>query len=1143
MTEYDKINQAIAHLENQRSLLGDAVVDASIAALRQQLSTLAPKEQRKQVTVLFADLSGFTAMADQMDAEDVQHIINDLWQEIDRFIVAGNGHIDKHLGDGVMALWGVNQTREDDPELAIRTALSMQTVVDNYTIKGKTGQLTLRIGINTGAVLLGEIGTTGEFTAIGDAVNLASRLETAAPNGSILISHDTYQHVRGLFDITPHGQFTFKGKSEPVTTYIINGIRPRDLQVTTRGIEGVPTRMIGRDHELQQIKTSWQTSITTAQIQHLTIVADAGLGKSRLAHEFESWLSQQENNFIYIKGRGRPSTTHHPYSLMRDLFAWHCQIRESDPITVVRRKFWQALSPFYDDTETAFHHLGIIGSWLGYDFSTNHHVQALVDDPERFLNQALKFWRHLITRITQQKSLILLLEDIHWADNNSLQAFLSLQRRAQQRQINNIPLFIISLARPSLYDQHPDWDQYCQRLDLAPLPANLSADLVAELLQKLSDIPPSLLEIIQSRAEGNPFFVEEFIKMLIDNDIIITSQDPWQLAPDKLDTSQIPTTLLGILQSRLDRLSPPQRLTLQKASVVGRTFWDVALTHLNPQDQSAQHLPQLQEKELIYQRQNSAFINTTEFFFRHALLHDVTYEGVLKRDRRLYHKQVATWLSEISAANGRLDEYAARIAHHYEQANLPHNASEWYGRAGQHAAARFAHDQALTHFGNALKMTPKTDKQTQYKWLLGLETATNALGLRDQQAQYLQMLILLSEEMPLDNQIEVNLRQTNYLELTGDYPQTIRLATQIITQAPNHHQHILATAHLHWGIALARLGRYDEATAHLHTALTQARASHNNRVAVEAWINIGYTASHQGDRPTAMHAYEQALNLSNLRDDRHGQSRCLNRLAIEHLFEGHFITTIDQLNEALNINREIGDRWNEVNCLGNLGTAFFILGDFETSLAYYDKMSKLNQQVKSQHALALTLAFKALIYNQLNRHQESLRQAQQAVELAKAIRFHFALGYALLSLGQAHHALGHLDQAKTTYEEMYHLRQQAGQQFEALDAHAGLAHIAYQQNNLNTAQQHLTHIWQYLAHNELDNRSIDQFNTYLICYQLWQTLDDARALPILKRAYQQLRSYQQQLPAHMHKNFLNFDSRQQVITLAHQHHLTTPDQN
>ncbi len=329
MSELEQLEQTIAALEAQRAILGDDVVETALGPLREKLAALQAKQspeaqQRKLITVLFADVSGFTHMSEQLDHEEVSEIMNALWSRLDKTILDLGGFIDKHIGDAVMALFGAPTAQEDDPERAIRAALGMQTEIKNWketfseanlTLHSLVQNIQMRIGINTGPVLLGMVGTTGEYTAIGDAVNLASRLEHAAPVGGVLISQDTYQHVRGIFEVTPLAPIQVKGKIEPIQVYVVNARRPSSFRITTRGVEGIETRMIGREVELEKMQAALQTVMVAGGIHLINIVAEAGTGKSRLLYEFIKWLEEQHFALSLFKGRATPEMMHAPYAL------------------------------------------------------------------------------------------------------------------------------------------------------------------------------------------------------------------------------------------------------------------------------------------------------------------------------------------------------------------------------------------------------------------------------------------------------------------------------------------------------------------------------------------------------------------------------------------------------------------------------------------------------------------------------------------------------------------------------------------------------------------------------------------------------------------------------------------------------------
>jgi class 3 adenylate cyclase len=249
---------AIAAQEQLRGVVPDAVVDASVAALRHQLAAVQESTpRRRQSTILFADISGFTAMAERLDAEEVATLMNMLWSALDRVIRDHGGRIDKHIGDAVMAMWGAEVTREDDPEQALRAGLGLQEALAVFRAEHHV-MLQMRVGVNTGPVLVGNVATTTEFTAIGDAVNVASRLEHAAPVGSVLTSHETYRHVRGVFDVQELERAVLRGRTEPMRVYIVERAKERAFRVASRGVEGVETRTVGRQSELARLCAEYE---------------------------------------------------------------------------------------------------------------------------------------------------------------------------------------------------------------------------------------------------------------------------------------------------------------------------------------------------------------------------------------------------------------------------------------------------------------------------------------------------------------------------------------------------------------------------------------------------------------------------------------------------------------------------------------------------------------------------------------------------------------------------------------------------------------------------------------------------------------------------------------------------------------------
>src|SRR5215218_4833776 len=581
----------------------------------------------------------------------------------------------------------------------------------------------MRAGVSTGLVLLGEVGATGELTVTGDPVRLASRLQQEAPVGGVLISHDTYRHVRGVFDVLPPGTLQTGGRSEPVQFYNVRRAKRRAFRVQTRGVEGVETRMVGRKAELRRLTDTLESVFEESELQVVTVLADAGLGKSRLLYEFSNGVELLPDVWYVFNARAGESDQGLPYSLVRDLFSFRFEIQDSDPPQVAREKLERGLlsmSKGVPESEVLMR-AHFIGQLIGFDYSASPHVSGIRDDARQVRDRAFRYAARFFSDVSRDLPTVLYLDDIHWADDGSLDFIDYLAQNCA-----HVPLMILCLARPPLLERRPAWGEGRERhtrLALQPLSKKESRQLVEEILRHAHGVPAELRELVVGGAEGNPFYVEELIKMLIDQGVIVPGADVWSVDATRLGEVQVPPTLTGVLQARLDRLTPEEKTVLQRASVIGRVFWDDAVRHLGAgvtvpirrvttrEPFSRQHVPadeldvvrvleSLRGKELVYRREAASFAGTREYTFKHALLRDVTYESVLKRERREYHRRAADWLARHSG--GRVGEYAGLIAEHFERAGAPEDSAEWYGRAGRQARETYAPETAIRYYRKAL---------------------------------------------------------------------------------------------------------------------------------------------------------------------------------------------------------------------------------------------------------------------------------------------------------------------------------------------------------------------------------------------------------------------------------------------------------
>ncbi len=1028
MTDKAQLEQAIVALEGQRAVLGDAVVDPAIATLKEKLATLsppAPTQQRKLITVLFADVSGFTTLAQLMDAEEVNEIINTLWQRIDTIIADYGGLVDKHIGDAVMAIWGSDTVQEDDPEQAVRAALAMQAAMNEvaYTIETNgritlnpitaeadnnaddTWQPTLRIGINTGPALLGQITTTGEFTAVGSTVNVASRLERAAPVGGILISHNCYVHVRGVFVFQPQSPLTITGLPDPIETYLVERARPREFRVTTRGVEGLETKMIGRKSELELLQNTLYEVIRLKHLRLVTIIGEAGLGKSRLLYEFDNWLDLVPDEIAFFKGRASPQMSQAPFYLFRAVFTARFQILDNDPPETVRQKFEDGFCSFLGDDYLKQSHF--VGQLLGFDFSQSESIKE-AREARQIYDQGFKGLEQFFRGVTDSYPAVLMLEDIHWADENSLDL---IQHLAQN--LSEIQLFIVALSRPVLFEKRPNWGQTLniyRQLSLRALSRSDSRQLVREILRHVPEIPHVLEETVIGNAEGNPFYVEEIIKMMIENGVIAKGEETWQIVPTRLVETKVPATLTGVLQARLDRLSPEERQLLQQASVVGRIFWDQILIHLTPDgaetadsETVSQLLETLRQREFIYQRDSLTFARTREFTFKHALLHEVTYESVLKTERRIYHRQTAEWLVEHSGQ--RVEEYAGLIANHYEQAGQASTAAGWYSRAGKQAQDTYVADSAISHYRKALTLfaqseqtVPASEKLPIY---FGLGTLLREKAQFNEALHYFELMRETAETVDsLVDKVHALNGLARVQERLGDYQAALDYAEQmaVCVDLMGEPEPILKIRAVFRGWILYRMGQATEALELARQSLVLSSELDDQQGLAQSLSFLASIYVVLGQFSEAFAALEEALTIDRQSNEPRRIAVRLNNLGETARLQGDYQRAVALYQEAITVVQQIGNLGGEMVYLSNLAGARIGLGDYKTALADLDRVM---EEVDSDWFLSYEIQrFVAQANLGLNRKKPALAAAQRALTLALASGDQSGIGKTWLVLGQ-----------------------------------------------------------------------------------------------------------------------------------------------
>jgi len=695
-----------------KSLIPDAVARKYLAPERQAAG------ENRPITALFADISGFTPLSATQSSEKMFQLVQDCFKQLVNIVASYEGSISGFRGDGLLALFGAPILHENDTERSILAAIDMRSAM-------RDRQLEVSIGINTALMTVGEIQTQlhREYTAYGAAINLAKRLQEAATPGQILVGAGTHRLAMPAFDFEIIPSLSLRGFPQPVTAYAVQQVKVHPVKL--RGIEGLRAELIGREKELADLKEC-ADNLLAGRGQIVSIIGEAGVGKSRLAAELKGYFKTQDLRQEQGPSPGLESRVLSPesifwleggcisigesigYGVFIDILRSYLEFSDEDGSKEMAEKIVSKMKALFPQRWEDV--VPYIGSLLSVKFGNEWDEKVKYFSPEqvKYQTDEVKYQTSLILRdlflaLANQKPLLLVLEDAHWADDLSLDLLSLLMD-----ELTRAPLMLLCIYRPE--KGHKSWRIGIQALgkclgrykqitlrELLPSESRRLVESLVSLL-RIENLPEKVEESILREAGGNPFFVEEIIRSLIDSGIIYRDGERW-VAKAEIEEIAVPDTIQSVIMARIDRLEEEVRYVLQCASVIGRRFRRKLLQYTTEQEQSLdRYLWQLEEKELVYEER---ILPEVEYSFKHVLTQETVYQSLLLNDRQALHQKVGQGIERVY--QDRIEEFYEDLAWHYSQSGYSPKAIDYLMKAGEKAKSMYANQEAIRYFDRALE--------------------------------------------------------------------------------------------------------------------------------------------------------------------------------------------------------------------------------------------------------------------------------------------------------------------------------------------------------------------------------------------------------------------------------------------------------
>ncbi|MEO0227967.1 MAG: adenylate/guanylate cyclase domain-containing protein [candidate division WOR-3 bacterium] len=882
--------------------------------------------ERRNVTVLFADLSGFTALSETMDAEEIANIINDFFTRMVKIVHKYEGSVDKFLGDALMVLFGAPVAHHDDPERAVRAALEMQEEMERFNAEKKfASPLSMSVGINSGPAVALNVGSDErmEYTVIGDTVNLAARLESVSGPKEIIISQFTYEKIADIVDAEKRPSVKVKGKRKPVVNYLVKGIREH-----YRLPEITKIKFIGRKEELEIIKNSLNQAKNN-RLRILGITGEPGSGKTRLG--IEAQLTAQQENFTTLSVRCMPYEMNIPYNVITGVLSGYFQVKPGVPEQDLKLKIGLKLKGIGLTLDEILPYIGLL---YGMNFPE---LQAL--PPEELKKRTFNALKRIFESAAKSAPLFVRVEDLQWADPTSIEFFDYLLKELKEIPLQFFFEYRSDYAFPWLGQEN------CESIFLK----NFTKEEANNFMQYILDakeIPVEVIETVYEKSNGNPLFVSEIVKLLLKKSGIRRIKE--RIVPTEMFKKiEIAESVSSVILDRIDRMSELDKRTLQYASVIGRVFEpDLLAAILNT---SVQNLSETLERLEHFEGVLVSDPTKKFYEFTSPTAYEVVYGSLFKIKRKELHTIIGNELEKIPEE--KIYENLEKLAYHFARSNEERKGIYYLKSAADKSYRLYALKETLNFFDQALELLKKKElspEEMQDKlevlrrqgWVLRLlGKLTEAIKNQKQSLKLARKVSSLRDEAGANLNIGIIYQEMGIPKKGLNYWTRAR---RIAKKIGDKNIHSLAVVNL--GNYYMETGVLKKALKYFNESLKLGEELKDKRAIGLAHLNLGYVIERQRDLPKALESYKRAHQLFEEIDDKENVARSLNQIGLIHLYLGNINEAIQNLSEVSTLASKIGDKMAESLALGNIGLAYAQMWQLDKAYENFTK-SLTNAQV------------------------------------------------------------------------------------------------------------------------------------------------------------------------------------------------------